>query len=130
MYRAVVIVTAADREAARTIWANIDPMGANDTFTSGLSSDGSDPPSHYVCSSAIKESDIVHLETLANTLKDTEIILHIDNRMGDQSKIDIPFRKEKFTKKANPRAVARVERLKKDPHTFMSEKSLQVLKPV
>lgn len=54
--RAIIVVKAADRDAANQDALAYDPIGGAETFRVGLSSDGSTPVTHYWASTACREA--------------------------------------------------------------------------
>lgn len=125
LYRATVIIPVADRAVAQDIWKGIDPVGWADTFTSRLSGDGNNPPTHYVCSSAITKDNLAVLETLANNIPNAEINISKSHRLGVQADIDTKFNKPHYDNPNKPRTHARVGRGQKDPHAMMAEHSIK-----
>lgn len=55
-HRAIIVVKAADRDAANQDALAYDPVGGAETFRVGLSADGSTPATHYWASPACREA--------------------------------------------------------------------------
>ncbi len=125
MYRAIIILPLVDRAAAQDIWKGLDPVGWADTFTSELSATGELPATHCVCSCALTKADLDVIETLAAAIPKAEINVHLDDDAGIQGDIDTKFDKAQYKVPGNPRAAARISRVKEDPHEKMSSNSLQ-----
>lgn len=55
-YRHIIVISAAEQSAANTLALSLDPAGGAATFTVGLSTDGTEPATHYWCSTVSTEA--------------------------------------------------------------------------
>jgi ABC-type transport system substrate-binding protein len=55
-YRALMVLTAEERETANALAIQLDPAAGPDTFGAALSADGHFPATHYWCSVLVTEA--------------------------------------------------------------------------
>ena len=83
--RIIVIVTAADRDAANAQAAMVDPdTGGGSTFLVPLSASGMDPPTHYAADTLVTLETLGQIEGMQATSFPTATIHRGHNEYDDE----------------------------------------------
>ena len=73
-YHTLIIVPAADRDAANQAAAGMGGPADLETFTGGLSPTGEEPATHYLCASAFTAAQRAHVEGLKALFPDAVVV--------------------------------------------------------
>ncbi len=92
-YRATIVIPAAQQAAATAAWAAIDPVGAADTFSVGLSPSGAPLVfvTHLWCSTVLAEHQLADLAAFRIAVPAAQVWVFVDHPSGAQSAIDAHF---------------------------------------
>ena len=89
MKRIIFIIAASDLARANAeAKTSFDAPGGERTFTTGLSANGQEPATHFVCSGLLTDNDYSFVKGLMATYPDAKIVDWAD---------DAPFRQGKDT---------------------------------
>ena len=115
-YRATIVIPAAQQAAATAAWAAIDPVGAADTFSVGLSPSGVPVITHLWCSTVLREDQLSDLAAFHIAVPAAQVWVFVDHPSGAQSAIDAHFP-----------SLPPQRRAKADPNDILTDRGLKTI---
>lgn len=120
LYRAIVITSAAEKDALnQVIQANLDPGGLS-TFTLGASSDGNEPATHYYCNSLLTIEGVYGIAQFSAMFPSTKVYIWVSHEGGQKAILESIL---------GAISNVTIEDDEKDIDTVMSSESLQRIIP-
>lgn len=121
-YRALIAVRASRKNAANLYWKNnIDRIGGENTFTTGISATGNPPPTWFLAYTQLLEWQLAKLVTVADANSTDVRIVIWAYRKG---------LKAKLTEKMADRSYITIADTTKEPQDFLTEFNMQIVKVV